>query len=107
VETVVVLRRETEDGKTASFVERRLVLEGLAEESLDAEVASLDPDLGRFVDCLEEHGAAVGGRNEGVRIGGVGDGSSVGLEFATEELVERLCERLMSSRLSSSEDGTY
>ena len=88
---MVVLRREPEDTQSAAVVPLCLGTVCIAKQSSDGELAALDPQLGRLVDGLKRHQAAVRTTDKAVRVFGVLDGACTGLQFAVEELVKGFC----------------
>jgi hypothetical protein len=89
MEPVIVLRRKPENAQRAAvLVPRDILRVGVPQQPLDAELAALDPDLGRRLDAVEYDGAAVGGRDDDARVVGRRAGAGVGFEGAVEEFVE-------------------
>jgi len=67
-----------------------LVLVLRPKQPRDAEFAALDPNLRRLVDRLKRHHSAIRTRHEPSVVARLLDRSRLRLEFAIEELVERL-----------------
>ena len=88
---MIVLRRESEDAECTAIVSLCLRTVRIAEQSSNGELAALDPQLGRLVDGLKRHQAAVRTTDKAVRVFGVLDGACTGLQFAVEELVKGFC----------------
>jgi hypothetical protein len=82
VETVVVLRCEAEDDKSAPRKAFYLVLVRVSKQPRDSELASLDPQSCRLADCLERHQSTIRPTHESVWVVGQLDGPSLGLKFS-------------------------
>jgi hypothetical protein len=91
VETMVILRRQAEDGERTALVPLGLALVRVPKETRHRKLATLDPDARRVLHGLECHHAAVGAADEAIRVVRLFNRASVGLELAVEKLVEGLC----------------
>lgn len=85
---MVILRSQTEDSETATFVLGGFVLVLLAKQAGDTEGTPLDPQLSGLRDCRECcHPAICAGHDRG-RIIRVRDRAGIRLELSVEEGVE-------------------
>lgn len=90
VEAMVVLGSQAEDAQSTVGVPLYVFGVGVPKQTLDGELAPLDPDLGGGVHLVEDDGAAVGWGDDDAGVVRCGAGARVGLELAVEELVEIL-----------------
>lgn len=82
VVAVVVGGAEADDGQCAVGKARV----GIRDEFADCKGVALDGDIGVFVECGEDQGAAVGRGDESQGV--CAEGAGVGFEVAGEEVVE-------------------
>jgi hypothetical protein len=85
---MVVLRREAEDSKSPTLIAIGLTTICITQEPRDSELATLDPYACRVLYGLKRHHAAVGAADQSVRVLGLFDRTSIGLELAVEKLVK-------------------
>lgn len=88
VEAVIVLRRQPKDAQCTPSKALRILRVRIAKESLQTELAPLDPNGLSFRDLVEHNRPAVGWRCYNLRLVWCRARSRIGLELAVEELVE-------------------
>lgn len=90
VESMIVLRRKSEDSEATVLELLRVLWIGIAKQTCNAKLASFDPDALGILEAVENDRAAIGGTDDDIGVVGCGARPSVRLQFAVEELVESL-----------------
>lgn len=88
MEPMIILWCESENRQWPTYVSVRLFAIYIAQQSRNAELAALDPELCSFGDGFKDHETAVGGTDEAAVVVGAFDRSGRGLEFTIEEVIE-------------------
>ena len=86
METVIILRRQSEDSKCASNVFVRLSTISIAQQASHSELATFDPKTCRLVNCFEHHQPTIGCTDETIRVIGRFDRSGRRFQFSYQLL---------------------